>query len=486
MGKRVAATMKKKGNGYNAVVTLWERAEYGTDGETIFNRGFKIWNDGEEFVAVFDVSASGRRKLVKTTTLNGVSVNREVRVNHRKRGGKQPVQTEAAVQEKSQKVNLSGYYISPEARLVFNTAHKLSGNRPEKAVKLMMVGASGYGKTTLPFLFASLTGRNFLRMNCATIRDPEEWFGYREAREGSTVFIRSQFAKVIEEGNVVVVLDEFNRLEPWLHNTLFPLLDDDGRTVVHDEEFHIGSNVVVVGTINTGYKYTGTFELDEALLNRFDFVLEVGALPHNDEVDVLVNRTGISRAFAGDVVKVATTLRSMDVTCSTRTTLLIAQLFNSGMTLREAFESAVVRRIPVDSNGGGLRKQVIDTINIPLGTFEPRKVKGDIFDVQVEEEKPVQLPHSKVDGKQPYILLEAASGLTLLPIQAIKALRSLPTVGKTLNGLTQKEAKDLVEQIQLGGKVTIDLLEKPADFKSRIVPELQAAGLTGVLGYRTL
>ena len=153
-------------------------------------------------------------------------------------------------------------------------------------------------------------------MNCATIRDPEEWFGFREAKDGSTVFIRSQFAKIIEAGNAVVVLDEFNRLEPWLHNTLFPLLDDDGATVVHDERFAIGEGVIVVGTINSGYKYTGTFELDEALMNRFEFILEVGPMPHAQEVQVLTKRTGVDAATAEQIVKMSNTLRQQEVICS--------------------------------------------------------------------------------------------------------------------------------------------------------------------------
>jgi hypothetical protein len=177
---------------------------------------------------------------------------------------------------------LNGYFIDEETRRVFTTAHKMSVGNPDSAIKVMMVGPSGYGKTTVPKLFAQATGMNFYRMNCATVRDPEEWFGYREAVDGSTKFFRSEFAKAIEAGNLVVVLDEFNRLEPWLHNTLFPLLDDDGKTVVHDEEFKIGPNVIVVGTINSGYRYTGTFELDEALLNRFEFIIEVGRASKRD------------------------------------------------------------------------------------------------------------------------------------------------------------------------------------------------------------
>src|SRR5690606_24989297 len=45
-----------------------------------------------------------------------------------------------------------GYYVGPEERLTFNTALGMSFRNPEKAVKIMMVGPSGYGKTSLPKL----------------------------------------------------------------------------------------------------------------------------------------------------------------------------------------------------------------------------------------------------------------------------------------------------------------------------------------------
>jgi nitric oxide reductase NorQ protein len=373
---------------------------------------------------------------------------------------------------------LRGHYISPEARLAFTTIYKMSQAKPERAVNLLMEGPSGYGKTTLPRLFAAMVGKNFLRYNCATVRDPEEWFGHREARAGSTIFIRSRFAHAIEKGNLVLVLDEFNRLEPWLHNTLYPLLDDDGKTVVHEEEFKIGPGVIVVATINSGYRYTGTFELDQALSNRFPIVLEVGAMPSVEEEHVLVERVGVSSKEALQIVKMANILRQSNIICSTRTSLWTAEFVRAGMTIREALEYTVVRRIPVDSGGVGLRKQAIDLINPQQGVFTVKAPKDDVFAdpaaPQPVQEELFQVPEDIV-GPSPRFILRKHPSKPLAKVNVMRLIRSLPL----LAGVDMKGAESLAEQIERGDDIILPLASKPEELR-KLVTELSNSGVSGV------
>jgi hypothetical protein len=362
---------------------------------------------------------------------------------------------------------MKGYYIDQEMRLAFTTAKKMSSANPAKAIKLMMMGPSGYGKTTLPWLFSQVCSMDFYRMNCATVRDPEEWFGYREAKAGSTHFVRSEFIKLIEQGNLVVVLDEFN-------NTLFPLLDDDGKTVVHDEQFVIGPNVIVVATINSGYKFTGTFELDEALLNRFDFVVEVGAMPKVEETKVLMNRTRIERETAKQIVNAATDLRQMDIVCSTRTTLLIARMFSSGLSLREAFESAVVRRIGRDDASGVERKKVIDLLNVQFGVLSEREVEDDVFDLNPKpkkEEPKVEAAPEPESGMFNAYRLNLAKGAgepnRLYAAQALRIANSVMTMKQSLEAIDLVLANKNVEVLCAEDKI------------SETISKLKSAGFTG-------
>lgn len=449
----------KLDNGYKAVITDYIDDNVIVLGTSLMNRQFKAIPSGSYAFVTVNVTSKLRR------TVRNFRVAEDREVAEIRSGISQWKQTLAQYQTGEKKVTatnktsskestpLDDYYLSKEARSTFTTAYNMSKAMPSKAVKVMMVGPSGYGKTTLPRLFSQVVGKDFMRMNCATIRDPEEWFGYREAKEGSTLFIKSQFAKAIEKGNLVVVLDEFNRLEPWLHNTLFPLLDDDGCTVVHDEKFSIGEGVIVVATINSGFKYTGTFELDEALFNRFDLTLEVGPMPYKEEVNVLKARTGVVDEVADNVVKMASILRDNTVVCSTRTTLLVCKMIVSGMSIREAFEAAVVRRIPVESSGSGLRKQVIDLINVRLGVFVPDFPKDDVFSPASEQ---IESNNNSVMTTIKTVLKADASLGQFLPIPIIKALRKMPTP-KAIDLVTAKKYTDLLRE---GRFIYLELTEE--------------------------
>lgn len=456
------AEMRKWDAGYRAVVV---RCESGLipEGEMIQNRNFKSFKPGTLIDVQFNLSKKGRRivKSATYTTEEGILPvdSKPEPVNHQ-------------VESKP----LSAYYISAESRLNLNTAYQMSKARPERAVKVMMVGASGYGKTTLPRLFAERIGKKFMRMNCATVRDPEEWFGFREAVDGSTVFIRSQFSKLIEEGNAVIVLDEFNRLEPWLHNTLFPLLDDDGATVVHDESFHIGSGVIVIGTINTGHKYTGIFELDEALLNRFQFIIEVGAMPEEEEIRVLTTNTGVSETEAKSITKLCNILRQNEVACSTRTSLLVANMVRSGMTIREAFESSVVKRIPVDAGGLGQRKKVVDLVNAQIGNFSARRfIEEDIFGTGEVEQ-----PRQSAKLKSYHLSLSTIDAEDLLFIKLITVVRCFSILSESGEEvyLDLANARDVVNKIRDGATVKFDLARKPNGLDS-LMNELRRCGVQG-------
>ena len=50
--------------------------------------------------------------------------------------------------------------------------------------------------------------------------------------------------------------------------------------------------------------------IDRALLNRF-FPLELNIIPDTEEVNVLVNRTGIDEEVARSIVKIANNIRSL-------------------------------------------------------------------------------------------------------------------------------------------------------------------------------
>jgi MoxR-like ATPase len=264
---------------------------------------------------------------------------------------------------------LEKIYIDSKDNELLNTIKKLSDRRH---VAVMMIGPSGYGKTSIPQQKAKDWGMEFLRWDCATVRDPEEFFGFRGAIDGSTMtedgetfFTPSEFTRVLEVGNCVIVLDELNRIDPYISNILFPLLDHAGKTNVANHEIVVGPNVIFVATVNLGFQFTGTFTLDTALNNRFTAKILVNALPRQVEEEILIARGGIDFGDAREIVSLMTGLRSLNakdqlsVDCSTRVSIQIAELVGAGLSLRSALVYVVINGISDEE-----AKMVIDQFGV--------------------------------------------------------------------------------------------------------------------------
>lgn len=260
-------------------------------------------------------------------------------------------------------------YIKPKDRKVFEVVKKLSNNKHQN---VMMVGPSGYGKSSVPEQLAKEWGMEFLRWDCATVRDPEEFFGYRGAQDGSTltedgdnIFTKSLFTQKITDGNCVIVLDELNRIDPYISNILFPMLDHAGKTVVAGYEIEIGPNVIFVATVNLGYQFTGTFALDTALVNRFGIKILVGPLPRDIEKKILIGRGNIDEIIANNILAKFDKLRKMNelgtlsVDASTRVSIQIAELVGNGLDMREAFIYVIVNSLDKDE-----AKEVADVLSL--------------------------------------------------------------------------------------------------------------------------
>lgn len=258
-------------------------------------------------------------------------------------------------------------YFAPDELRLMRSATSMAEDYG--SVNVLVSGPSGYGKSSKAKAWAKQEGMTYLRMDCAKVRDPEEWFGYREAESGSTKFVPTDFTQVIEKGNAVVLMDEFNRVESWLGNTLFPILDDERATTIHGRRITVGPKVIFIATANIGLAYVGTFEFDAALINRMDARFNVGPLPEHVEVEVLRGRIPLPDESYYQIVRTLNALRRttlddsvMDI--STRSGIKVAKWVKHGMTVRQAFEAVVVTNA-LDED----RKSVLDIVNSELGVL---------------------------------------------------------------------------------------------------------------------
>lgn len=261
------------------------------------------------------------------------------------------------------------YYVAPDANLFLsaavNTLKAFGGTNNSVAVALL--GASGYGKTSLAKMLAKKLGYQCVRLNCALITEPEEIAVKRGLLNGNTVTELRHFAKVLMAGKAVIVLDELTRAFPNILNSLFALLDGEGSEDFLGQVVTVGENVIFVATMNVGSEYTGTFKADLALKNRFLGWITVGAMPAAEEVRVLRSQYGIAAEDAKTIVQTANDFRrahSEIVEVSTRTTLAVAMFVKAGLSVRQAFETVVVQSVDNDD-----KKTVVDFINLKLGTM---------------------------------------------------------------------------------------------------------------------
>jgi hypothetical protein len=198
---------------------------------------------------------------------------------------------------------------------------------------LRLVGPAGCGKTEAALQVAAMGGMDAFVMDCSIVREPRDWFGSRTVSNGTLAWKDSAFVRAVQRGNTVIVLDEANRASLTVGNALLPLLDRRRASLVEERGsvVRVGAGTVFVATMNEGHGYTGTSPMDAALRDRFPRVLEFTYLAENEEADLLVSRTGISRDSA---------LRLVEIAARTRTTSAGISPFSVTLSTRQLIAAA--------------------------------------------------------------------------------------------------------------------------------------------------
>lgn len=271
------------------------------------------------------------------------------------------------VEEKAITRNENHFYVEPEANKTLTLAHLLATKTG--FANVLLTGPSGFGKTTLAYLFAEKTKRDFVKVDMSLVTEASEILGSLALVNGTTQFNETPFTQAIKKGNCVILLDEINRAYPNVTNPLLGLLDDTHSVTYSGVTYNVAPNTVFVVTANIGSQYTGTFKSDAALLNRMNFTCTVGDLPPEEEAKIYVNKTGIGHAQAMAIVKALIDCRSTfagsPIDFSPRTGISIARIMEFGGTLRFAFISAIGIVEPEE------KKSVLDILS-KQGAFDSK------------------------------------------------------------------------------------------------------------------
>jgi len=177
---------------------------------------------------------------------------------------------------------------------------------------LRITGPTGCGKTSLGQWLAQETGRPLLIMDCAVVREPRDWFGFRTVNSGSVVWQDTEFVRAVEAGNYIILLDELNRASSSVLNGLFSMLDHRRRAWIEERQkaVVVGPRTLFIATTNTGSRYVGAGPLDAALDERFTRIVEMGYLSTKEEQDLLTRRVpGLDAKYIEALTEIAAKTR---------------------------------------------------------------------------------------------------------------------------------------------------------------------------------
>lgn len=266
-----------------------------------------------------------------------------------------PVDEDVDEQIELRKLDWVGNHFVPDAvRPYFRVAETMV--QRDSYLTMLLKGPSGTGKTETARALATWLDLPYLRINCALVRDTESWFGEHTADAGSTRFEPSTFTQMLEAGNCVIVLDEINRIEPWIANSLFSVLDSERAVEVAGRKIQLGGGIIFVMTINEGFEYAGTQPIDKALLNRVDITEYLTHFPAAIERKIIGQVfPDLSNTHIKSIQSVVSKLRKaaesdqIPVDVSIRSCIKIARLIEAGLPVKNAFLSVIVNTAPADT-----------------------------------------------------------------------------------------------------------------------------------------
>ena len=132
---------------------------------------------------------------------------------------------------------------------------------------LMLSGPMGVGKNVLAETIAWLYRRPLYEFSMNSGVNNMDLLGTQTLRNGNVVFEPSSIVKAVEYGGILV-MDEFNVALPHVLSIFNSILDERRRVNVPGYKLvEAHKNFVVIGTQNPDY--VGTFDQNEATLNRF-------------------------------------------------------------------------------------------------------------------------------------------------------------------------------------------------------------------------
>lgn len=227
-----------------------------------------------------------------------------------------------------------------------------------------LAGDRGTGKTEFVTQLAARLQRRLVRVNFDEALERADFIGGNTIQNGTVVWKGGVITEAIKHPGCIVLLDEvgFARsqsiailhslCERSPHRSLVIAETGERIPVAPDVVFFCADNSNGHG--DTSGNFDGVREKNSAFIDRFSYTLRFDYLQQDDEIELIVSRTGISKSAASTLVKFASAARQkaqaglLNQPPSLRQLFAFARAAKKGVPVENAFYSAVVNKFPSD------------------------------------------------------------------------------------------------------------------------------------------
>lgn len=239
---------------------------------------------------------------------------------------------------------------------------------------ILLVGETGTGKTTLIKELANEKGKKLIRVSLNGSTGVEEILGKHLAKEGSTYWQDGILTTAMKNGDWIV-FDEINSALPEILFSLHSLLDDEKKIILIEKDNEIITphpEFRFFATMNPSEDYSGTKDMNRALLSRFNAILNIDVLPPNTEEELVSNQTSIQIKQATILVNLAIKLRELKSKdkifywCSTRDLVQAGRLIQTGLSISDSVKYAIANKMTKEELISSDVVSVLKTANIEL------------------------------------------------------------------------------------------------------------------------
>jgi hypothetical protein len=227
-----------------------------------------------------------------------------------------------------------------------------------------LAGERGTGKSEFVTQVAARLKRRLYRINFDEALERADFIGGNSIESGSVVWKAGIVTQAIRHPGAIVLLDEIGFARAQSLAALHALCERSPHRAITisetGERIGVASHVAFFcadnsnGHGDSSGNFAGVREQNSAFIDRFSYTLYFDYLPQDDEINLIVNRTGITLDAAKIIVGFANVAREkaraglLTQPPSLRQLFAWARSVKKGLPVSTAFKNAIINKFPAD------------------------------------------------------------------------------------------------------------------------------------------